>query len=425
MSTMPTVIPQTVEHYFLGALCIQPELFSYYSVQCTPELFTNTILRDIFRECVKQYAKHRTVSVVAVVNMVWGSDMEKYMAYETERMQAETMCPSSVLHEHYFKEMEEAYTQRELEKIAEQTKKMVHDGRSSDEIAQHVRTMQQLTERSLTSKVKSIQQVHRESYDEYCARIDKNNSGIQNPKYGIERIDVATHGVDAGQFVVIGAQQGMGKSLFAMNIFLNMAKQGKSILFCSLEMKGAQVQTRVWSHSLSLPHGKLADYSDEESILERLSSAEKEFDGLDVHYFCMGGMTVQDIEKELMKKKYDVVVVDYVQLMREPGANSYERVSRISNGLKALAMNYDCAVIGLSQINKEGQKAGRPKAYHLKDSSSLEQDAEVIMILWREMDEDQDVVVDDGLHVFIEKNRNGPSGVHVRLDVDYTHMRIT
>ena len=270
--------------------------------------------------------------------------------------------------------------------------------------------------RKSSAKEKSLSQIVRENEETYFKPNDK-------PKFdlGIEELDKAIGGIDGGDVVLIAARPAVGKSAFALQIMRKFAKDGKRVAYYNLEMREKQVYERMVSAEggLSLNRVRMGTsfLNDEERRYKNANNVLREIDNITIY---SGSYTVNDIKGE----GYDVVIIDYLQLLRSDGkrgGNRYAEVGDISRGIKAIAMNNNIPVIALSQLNRasEGQKDKEPMMADLRESGDLEQDASVILMLWNPDKDDKTRKM-----IKIEKARQGTTE-RMELFFDGKHMKFT
>ena len=244
--------------------------------------------------------------------------------------------------------------------------------------------------------------------------LDDIASGKIKPLYsGFPSIDNLLEGFRKGGLYIIGARPASGKTTFALNIANSMTESYKRILFVSLEMTTDQiVQCRVQMV------GKVSSYDLKntrvKSTAEKVESAVNWMREHPIDFSRKSYVTVGYLEKIALHKGYDCIIVDYLQLIRATsGKTQYEKISGISNGLKQLALKLDTPVICLSQLNRRSGETGEPEITDLRDSGSIEQDADAVLLLHlydRSFDNSPST-----LNVRIAKNRYGSSGT-VSLD---------
>jgi replicative DNA helicase len=221
-------------------------------------------------------------------------------------------------------------------------------------------------------------------------------------------------GLWGGELLIPAAGPGVGKSATFHQVAVNAAHAGHAVLLASLEMPVEQIWRRFYAieggiDATTLRTGPLLP--DDRAALDR---AERTLAALPISVIDDQSMTVSKLRSIARRRrsqgKLGLVIVDYLQLMTHPGArNRLEEVSAISRGLKCLAVELDVPVIALSQFNRTGASEDRPQLHHLRDSGSLEQDSDMVLLLWEDSSTrpDDDVVT---LHAALDKNRSGQRG---------------
>lgn len=262
--------------------------------------------------------------------------------------------------------------------------------------------------------------------------IEKRTTGeIKSITTGIKNIDSLIGGFFAGELTVIGARPAVGKSVFGMNIAMAAAKDGFRVGVCSREMSDIQYGQRVLSYVTRVDGSKIrrAELNDEDWI--QLSAGLGEAANMPID-FLFSVRTIEDLRAEVQKKtasgQLDMLIVDYLQLMTS--SQKFEadrlRVGHISELLKSIAMDFKIPVIALAQVKRYagGARAKMPTLEDLKDSGSIEQDADGVIFLHNPYDADDEYVdprdKDDFemykksgftyLCIGVAKQRQGPTG---------------
>ncbi len=209
--------------------------------------------------------------------------------------------------------------------------------------------------------------------------------------YGIVPLDAAIQPARSGNMVVLAARPSVGKSWFAQRIASAWARGADHpVLFVSLEMDVDQLIAR--------------------SISQGWADSD-----VNIHYYDEGRATTALIRAEAARLDVQFggvagIVIDYLQLLKDPGEDGNYRVAKMSGECKAIAREFKCPVLVLSQLNRAG--AGRkPQLQDLRDSGAIEQDADVVLGLWRERLDSDDVTLS------VLKNRMGPAGMHIELSM--------
>ena len=220
-----------------------------------------------------------------------------------------------------------------------------------------------------------------------------------------------------GALYVIGARPGSGKTLMGLQAAINMVGRG-AVIMNTLEMSRAEIHMRVFSQLMHIPLGNILDSKMTPNEWERLKGYKAE--GWDRFYVGDNpSVTVENIRRDVRtinrKQPLAAIVVDYLQLMENAGKSDkkrHELIGQWTRQLKIMAKKFDVPVLILSQLNRDSAKAGLPPTLaDLRESGSIEQDADVVLLLHR--DDNQP----DTLHVLVAKNRHGMREA-IQLDLD-------
>lgn len=187
-----------------------------------------------------------------------------------------------------------------------------------------------------------------------------------------------------GDFVVVGGYPSAGKTMLSIQFALSMAKE-YSIGYFSLETSTQKLIDRLISHLAQIPLSHIKDRALNESEWERVAKATSELTRMKIHFIDAGGMTVRDIQAQTLAGRYQVIVVDYLQLIHDSGHGRYEQVTNISIGLHTLARKHNIAVIALAQLSRAEKQQGvfiPPSLSSFRESGQIEQDADIAFLLW-------------------------------------------
>lgn len=247
---------------------------------------------------------------------------------------------------------------------------------------------------------------------------------------GFPDVDKFIIGLREGQLIIVGARPGMGKTSFTAQITFNAARDGLGVLFLSMEMSRIDIADRLVASVGAVPLDRImrGQLSDDE--LTRVTAAYSVLEGMKFYIDDQGSLTLADVASKLrnmirMVPELKLVVIDYIQLMAGPGDNRNSQLEQISRGLKGLAKHFGITIVVLSQLSREVEKrtSKRPVASDLKDSGSLEADADIIMFLYRDELYHPDTQDRGIAEVIISKNRNGQPGVVCRLTFEGEYTR--
>ena len=250
-----------------------------------------------------------------------------------------------------------------------------------------------------------------------------NPNDITGVPTGFVDLDRMTSGLQAGDLVVLAARPSMGKTAFAINIAEHVAlNEGLPVAVFSMEMGAAQLAVRIVGSIGRINQGHLRTGKLTDDEWPRLTEAIEKLRNVSLHIDETAGLTPSELRanaRRLARQcgKLGLIVVDYLQLMsgsQSDGENRATELGEISRGLKMLAKELQCPVIALSQLNRsvEQRTDKRPMMSDLRESGAIEQDADIIMFIYRDEYYTKDACKEPGVaEIIIGKQRNGPTGV--------------
>ena len=278
-----------------------------------------------------------------------------------------------------------------------------------------------VTERSVRNSYSMLSDVMGELYEELEEACQNPNS-VLGVETGYPGIDSRLQGLRPGQMIVVGARPGVGKTSFALNLAFNAAAKGASVAFFSLEMSKTEIAQRLLSSYARIPLTAIRGARIKNDQWSTIFQATQELSTLDLMIDDTPGTTVTEIRAKarrmLKDKPKKLILVDYLQLLSPPSSRRSDsratEVSEMSRGIKIMAKDLACPVVALSQLNRQvtDRKGQRPQLSDLRESGSIEQDADIVILLDRSMTEEEaarDDRPDPNVTDFIiAKNRSGP-----------------
>ncbi|WP_069650990.1 replicative DNA helicase [Caloranaerobacter ferrireducens] len=247
----------------------------------------------------------------------------------------------------------------------------------------------------------------------------ENKGGITGLTTGFIDIDNKTSGLQKSDLILVAARPSMGKTAFALNIALNSALKGNaSVAIFSLEMSKEQLVQRMLSIESHVEIQKIRNGQLSEDEWLRLVRAMGPLSQAKIYIDDTPGITLSEMKAKCRRLKIenglDLILIDYLQLMQGDGKseNRQQEISAISRGLKGLAREMNCPVVALSQLSRapELRSDHRPILSDLRESGAIEQDADVVMLLYRDEYYHPDTDKKNIGEVIIAKQRNGPTG---------------
>lgn len=265
----------------------------------------------------------------------------------------------------------------------------------------------------------------------------ENKSHLLGVPTGFKELDNLLAGMRGGDLIILAARPGVGKTSLALNIAINAARAGTTIAFFSLEMPAAQLTNRILSSEASVENSKMRKGDLSEADWKSLIDACSQLNELEFYIDDTPGLNLTELRAKARRQLHNVekgiIVIDYLQLMQAKGTGQSDRwvaVGEISRGLKMLAKELGVPILALSQLSRavETRKEKRPMLSDLRESGSIEQDADVVMFIDRSLSDDEAQAFDRpdmGMaKLMIGKNRNGAiNDFDLAFDASYTRFR--
>tara|TARA_A100001234_G_scaffold154271_1_gene135931 strand:- start:1027 stop:2385 length:1359 start_codon:yes stop_codon:yes gene_type:complete len=413
------------EQAVLGSLLLSKDKYPEVDALINPGDFESEAHRDIY-ECIKQLADegkgidHITVSKYLdrknSLQRVGGVDYLK----ELQKVPVSALAADS-----YANLVKDQSIDRNLKKVLQEIIKTSDDpkGKSSDDILNEAEAkIFELSEnRTKNDSLKKIEEYVGPTLDK-LEELSKKQGELIGISSGFKAVDGVTQGLQQEDLIVIAGRPSMGKTSLAMNIAENVATEDEGcVLVFSLEMSSESLTSRMLASmaGISQQSFKSANLTDRQ--WEKTIQQAKKLQSMNIHIDDKPNVTPMEIRAKARRlaKQYrksggvKLVVVDYIQLMQMPGRteNRVNELSDISRSLKYLAKEVNAPVIVLSQLNRavEQRPNKRPQMADLRDSGAIEQDADLIFMLYRDYlyskDEDWKNVVE----LRLVKHRNGPT----------------
>lgn len=391
------------EQSVIGSLLTNQECIAdVYSI-LEPQMFTDKLLGNIYREYLRAYENRHEISL---------PDIE-------QRLRSDEY-PSDII----LDKVKECMSGIATTTLIKQDADVIVNDYKAHRLNNFLNTIK-VSPTNLKEQIRAISeelevlQDKRQEKSKTLAEIAKENKGNYfkerevKPLYlGFSKLDELLGGLEGGDMIVIGARPAVGKSALVTQITSNLAKQGKRIGFYNLEMQNKQVYERfVVSESgigLTRLRRAIKFLGDEE---ERFNKANETLEKAENIVITSGGAkSVSDIRSESRHMDYDIIIIDYMQLLKAEATyrgNRAAEVGEISRAIKNLAMELNIPIIALSQLNRvsEMKETKEPTMAELREAGNIEQDASVIMLMWNIDANDR---TKKGCKV--EKNRQGNTG---------------
>ena len=305
------------------------------------------------------------------------------------------------------KTLQDAYSPHEtVEQVVDRAEKRIFD----------------LAQQKVTGEIASLGSVAESVYEMIE---DKNRAGVMTDFIDL---DDMLHGLQAGEMIIVAARPSMGKTALAMNLVENVAAKKIPVGVFSLEMSKQQLAQRMMCSRANIDSQRVRKGMLRNEEYQKLAMMVHELSKFPIWVDDTPGLTIMDLRAKArrlaLQRGIGLIMIDYMQLMDgTAGVESrQQQITEISRGIKGIARELNIPVICLSQLNRqsEGRDGHRPRMSDLRESGSIEQDADVVMLLHREdyyKQTEPDFVPDNIAEVIIAKQRNGPTGT-VKLTFD-------
>lgn len=292
-----------------------------------------------------------------------------------------------------------------------------------------------VTEKRVSSSFQPMSKLLNQAFEDLTA-LSEQHSHIMGVATGFTDVDNLFHGLRGGDLVILAARPGVGKTSFALNLAVNAAKLGTAVAFFSLEMSSGQLVQRILCSEAAVSLSKVRGGFINEGDWNSIANASNVLSQIELYIDDSPGLSILEARAKARRELRaaqgrGLIIVDYLQLM-QPAAvrrdgNRAVEVGEISRGLKILAKEMDMPVIALSQLSRQVEMRGkkRPMLSDLRESGSIEQDADIVMFIDRSMDEIE--AESDGrpdlntATLIVAKHRNGPTrDITLTFNPEYT-----
>ena len=382
------------ETYILGCLFIEPDLIGEVLNRLGPNDFYNPNNRNIMTAISNLYSHSQIIDQVKVIDelrRLGTLESSGGVEYLVEIIES---VPTIANVNAYLEVLEEKTLLRELYYVAKNIGENVLKGKNSfAELGEKAETdIMRVINQRRTSDVKKI---HR--FTNQVLEIIENNKNQEGKLAGLdtgfEDLNRLTFGFQKGELIILAARPALGKSALALNIAANACRNNNaSVAFFSLEMGVDQLAMRLFSSFSGLTLTKIRSGNLNANEMVALLAAKASVDKLNLYLDETSNNNLNEIKTKCLKLKregkLDLIIIDYLQLIEVQNArgNRTEEVGKISRGLKTLARDLDVPVLALSQLSRqvESTEDKRPTLAHLRESGSIEQDADIVMFLHRE-----------------------------------------
>ncbi len=400
------------EKSVLGALLLDKDAIIAIAEFLVAEAFYDDRHRIIF-ECALELFEDRTpIDVLTVSEKLKKKRALKKVGGASYLVGLANQVPTAAHVEHYGKIVKDAATKRAMMKAGSTLVELSMDeGLAADELLDKAESqIFSLSQKHLGGAFTHVRDALAESFDR-LDELHKAGEGLRGVPTGFRDLDNTLAGLQRSNLVILASRPGVGKTSFALNIAQNLAvKYKRPVGYFSLEMSKEELVDRLLVAQADIDAWKLKTGKLSETDFTKLSNAMGELAEAPIFIDDTPALSILEMRTKARRLQVEsgveLLVVDYLQLARSRRLeNRVQEVSEISQGLKNLARELKVPVLGLSQLSRAVEQRGvkKPQLSDLRESGSIEQDADVVMFLWREDDEDF-----ENINLEISKHRNGP-----------------
>ncbi len=408
----------------LGAVLIDDNVLTRVSDKLSDDDFYDRRHELIFGAMIRLYERHKPVDLLTLTDELkkkseladaGGSD------YITE---LSNQVPTAAHAEHYAEIITQNAMRRRLISASGYIAELGFDeSRNTDELLEAAEAqLFAVSDKTLRQDLASIEQILTESFDR-MEELHRNKDGLRGIRTGWRDLDNLTAGLQRSDLIIIGARPAMGKTTLLTNLAYNVATiEKQAVLFFNLEMSKEQLVDRMLAEAAgvdawNIRTGKLTD-----DDFEKISHAMGEMAEAPIFIDDTPGVTVLDLRTKARRFAHEhplgLIIIDYLQLMQGSGGNRggfdnrVQEISEISRGLKLIARELNVPVIAAAQLSRsvESRNPPIPQLSDLRESGSIEQDADIVAFIYREDYYNPETDRQHMTDLIIAKHRNGPTG---------------
>lgn len=429
------------EQAVLGSILIDPACMTQVQVIISSEHFFLPQHKAIFNAMAAIEAVGGKIDPLIVLDSLVKDNVYDTASGKTYLFQLAEIVPSTANVENYARIVKEKYFLRALinlsrETIEDATKQEVEADLLLDAAEQKIYNIRQGKRTNAPSKLSDI--IVNEVYTTLQHLTSEDKDLYKGFDTGFADLDKVISGLHRSDLILVGARPAMGKTSFALNLARNVSYIGKrKVVVFSLEMTKEQLAMRVLSTEARVNSSKMRTGELDAEDWERLGMATGLLSGCELYFDDTSSITVAEIKAKIRRMKdVDCVIIDYLGLIRPAGRsdNRVQQVSEITRELKMMAKDLAIPIVVCAQLSRgtEGRgKSHRPQLADLRESGSIEQDADIVLMLYRKdyyQNEDNDENPDeeeeeraDTVEIIVAKNRHGPTEtVKMIWDADHT-----
>ena len=420
-TTVNRTLPQSIEaeQSVIGSMIIDRSSIAQAAEGLDEEDFYRDSHKVLFKSIIEMFKRDMAVDLVTVLENLKANDTLERAGGVTYVTEITSSVPTTANLGSYIQIVQEKSTLRKLIKASTSIIEESYNkqGEVENVLDSAEKRIFDIAEKRTTSDFEPLNQVLERGFIE-IERLFNNKGEITGVSSGFLDLDAKTSGFQKGDMVLIAARPSMGKTTFALNIAEHAAlREGKSVVVFSLEMSKEQLAYKLLCSEANVDMLKLRTGALDDKDWENIARATGPLSKAKIYIDDTAGVSVMEMRSKCRRLKIeygiDLIMIDYLQLMSGSSSESRQQeVSEISRSIKALAKEMECPVIALSQLSRAPEQRAdhRPMLSDLRESGSIEQDADLVMFLYRDEYYNKETEEKNVGECIIAKQRNGPVG---------------
>jgi replicative DNA helicase len=423
------------EASLLGAILIDVDAIVRIADKIGSNDFYDERHQRIYEAMQKLYEKHSPIDVLTLSNQLKDNGLLDTVGGAAYLTELTNYVPTAAHAENYADIVSQKALRRRLIKASQDITGLGFDeSKAVQELIEEAETqLFQVSQQHVKQDISSIEDILAESF-ERLDDLHKDKGKIRGVPTGFKDLDNILAGLQRSDLIILAARPSMGKTALSLNLAHSVAtKANQPVLVFSLEMSKEQLVDRMLSMESGVDAWNIRTGNLSDADFEKIGQAMGTLSEAPIYIDDSPGITVSDMRtkarREQHQRQLGLIVVDYLQLMsggsRFGGdGNRVQEISEISRGLKAVARELNVPVIALSQLSRsvESRSPQIPQLADLRESGSIEQDADVVAFIYREDYYNPDTDRKNITDIFIKKHRNGPTG-NIELYFDKEKQR--
>lgn len=417
------VPPQSTdaEMSLLGAVLIDEEVLADISEHVTAADFYDKRHSIIFEGMMHLYEKHRPVDLLTLTDELKKKKQLETVGGSAFLSELTNYVPTAAHAETYAEMVSQKAVRRRLIKASAEISELGFDEETTTQelLEKAEAELFSVSDQSLKQDLISLESILTDSFDR-LEELHRNKGSLRGIRTGYRDLDNMTAGLQRSDLIVLAARPSMGKTTLVTNLAYNVATIAKQpVIFFSLEMSKEQLVDRMLADASGVDAWNIRTGNLSDEDFGKLSEAMGEMAEAPIYIDDTPGLSVLEMRTKARRAAHEhplgLIIVDYLQLMQgssRTDGNRVQEVSEISRGLKLIARELNVPVIALSQLSRsvESRSPQIPQLADLRESGSIEQDADIVMFIYREAYYNPETDRENVTDLIIAKHRNGPVG---------------